>query len=89
MKRCRPLSELVSFSEWIAVSSSPASDLLYPYAYVATDFLIRRHRDAAAINYFRLFADSDDRFANFRQAFGEEWSAFDTALRNHIAQLRP
>jgi hypothetical protein len=84
-----PLSELVGFSEWVAVSNGPASDLLYPYAYVATDFLIRRHSPAAAINYFRLFADSDDRLANFHQAFGEEWSAFDTALRNHVAQLRP
>jgi hypothetical protein len=84
-----PLSELVGFSEWVAISNSPASDLLYPYAYVATDFLIRRHSAAAAINYFRLFADSGDRLANFNQAFGEEWSAFDTALRNHVAQLRP
>jgi len=41
------------------------------------------------IGYFRLFANSNDRFANFRQAFGEEWSAFDAALRDHVAQLRP
>ena len=84
-----PLSKLVGFSEWVAVSNSPASDLLYPYAYVAADFLIRRHSAAAAIHYFRLFADSDDRLANFRQAFGEEWTAFDAALRDHVAQLRP
>jgi len=44
---------------------------------------------AVSNSYFRLFADSDDRLANFRQAFGEEWTAFDAALRNHVAQLRP
>lgn len=84
-----PLSELADFPAWVAAASSPASDLLYPYAYVATDFLIRRHSLEAAIDYFRLFGDSDDRLANFRKAFGEEWSAFDAALHDHVAQLRP
>jgi len=83
------LSDLVNFPEWVAVSNGPANDLLYPYAYIATDFLIRRHSAAGAIDYFRLFADSDDRLGNFRRAFGEEWSAFDAALRDHVAQLRP
>jgi hypothetical protein len=84
-----PLSKLSNFPEWVAVANGPASKLLYPYAYVATDFLIRRHSLDEAILYFRLFAKSDDRLANFRQAFGEEWSTFDAAFRNHIAQLRP
>jgi len=84
-----PLSKLSNFPEWVAVANSPASRLLYPYAYVATDFLIRRHSVEEAIDYFRLFATSDDRVANFRQAFGEDWSAFDTALRHHISQLKP
>jgi hypothetical protein len=83
------LSDLANFSEWVAVSNGPASKLLYPYAYVATDFLIQRHGVDAAISYFRLFATSDDRFANFKQAFGEEWGAFDGALRDHLAQLAP
>ena len=82
-----PLERLSNFPEWVAVANSPATKLLYPYAYVATDFLIRRHSLDEAINYFRLFAESDDRVANFRKAFGEEWSAFDAALRLHISQL--
>lgn len=83
------LSRLANFPEWVAVANSPASRALYPYAYVATDFLIRRHSVDEAITYFRLFATSDDRVANFRQAFGEDWSAFDAALQQHISQLRP
>ena len=33
--------------------------------------------------------ESDDRFANFKRAFGEDWQAFDTALSAHVAALRP
>jgi len=84
-----PLSQLVDFPEWIAVSNSPATDVLYPYAYVVADFLVRRHGRDAVIEYFRLFAGSDDRLANFRRAFGEDWEAFDGALREHVAGLRP
>ena len=84
-----PLAKLANFPEWVAIANSPASKLLYPYAFVATDFLIARHSMDETVEYFRLFATSDDRLANFRQAFGEEWSAFDAALRHHISQLRP
>ena len=84
-----PLSKLANFPEWVVVANSPASRLLYPYAYVATDFLIQRHSVEEAITYFRLFAESDDRLANFKQAFGEDWNAFDAALQEHISQLRP
>ena len=83
-----PLSTLSNFPEWVAVANGPASRLLYPFAYVATDFLIRRHSVDEAVDYFRLFATSDDRVANFRQAFGEDWDAFDAALRHHISQLK-
>ena len=83
-----PLSKLANFPEWVTVANSPASRLLYPYAYVATDFLIQRHSLDEALTYFRLFAKSDDRLANFREAFGEDWSAFDAALRQHISQLK-
>ena len=88
-KQLPPLSQLVDFPQWVAVSNSTATDVLYPYAYVAADFLVRRHGRDAVIGYFRLFADSDDRLANFRRAFGEEWGAFDAALREHVAQLPP
>lgn len=82
-----PLAKLANFPDWVAVANSPASKLLYPYAFVATDFLITRHSVEEAIDYFKLFATSDDRVANFRQAFGEDWSAFDTALRAYVAGL--
>jgi hypothetical protein len=84
-----PLSQLANFPEWVKVANGPASRLLYPYAYVATEFLIERHSLDEAITYFGLFATSDDRLANFKQAFGEDWSAFDAAFSHHISQLKP
>jgi hypothetical protein len=84
-----PLSRLANFPEWVAVSNSEASRLLYPYALVAADFLVQRHGLEAVIGYFRLFAESNDRLANFRRAFDEEWGDFDAAFRAHVAQLSP
>lgn len=84
-----PLSRLANFPEWVTVSNGPASRLLYPYAFLATDFLVQRHGVDAVIQYFRLFADSDDRAANFERAFDEEWSTFNAAFRDHLAALDP
>jgi len=84
-----PLARLATFPEWVSFHNGRARDSLYPYAFVATDFLIRRHGVDAVTTYFRLFADSDDRFVNFAKAFGEEWSAFDAALREYFSRLLP
>lgn len=82
-----PLSTLATFPDWVRVHNGLARDSLYPYAFVATDFLIERHGLEAVTAYFRLFADSDDRLANFARAFGEEWSAFDAALGEYFRRL--
>jgi len=82
-----PLSALATFPQWVRVHNGRARDSLYPYAFVATDFLIERHGLEAVTAYFRLFADSDDRFANFAEAFGEEWSVFDAALQEYLRRL--
>ena len=86
-KRLPPLAELATFPEWVRVHNGRARDSLYPYAFVAADFLIERHGLDAVTTYFKLFADSDDRLANFAEAFGEEWSAFDAALGEYFRRL--
>lgn len=88
-QRLPPLSTLVSFPEWVNAAAGASSRLLYAHAHIAADFLIRRHSLDEVIQYFRLFARSDDRLENFRKAFGEDWNAFDAAFQAHIAQLRP
>lgn len=82
-----PIAELATFPDWVSFHNGRARDSLYPYAFVATDFLIQRHGVEAVTTYFRLFADSDDRFANFEKAFGEEWDVFDAALRDYFNRL--
>lgn len=82
-----PIADLAAFPDWVSFHNGRARDSLYPYALVATDFLIQRHSLDAVIAYFKLFAGSDDRFANFAEAFGEEWKAFDAALRDYFNRL--
>ncbi|MBI3047280.1 MAG: hypothetical protein HYY76_03120 [Acidobacteria bacterium] len=82
-----PLAEMATFPEWVKLHNGRPRDSLYPYAFLATDFLIRRHGLDAVTRYFKLFANSDDRFANFAEAFGEEWSAFDAALQEYFGRL--
>lgn len=82
-----PLSALTTFPEWVSFHNGRARDSLYPYAFVATDFLIERHGLNAMTTYFTLFGDSDDRLTNFRRAFGEEWPAFDAALGEYFRRL--
>lgn len=81
------IAELATFPDWVRFHNGRARDSLYPYAFVATDFLIQRHGVEAVTTYFTLFADSDDRFANFAKAFGEQWSTFDAALREYFNRL--
>jgi hypothetical protein len=86
-KSLPPIAELATFPDWVSFHNGRARDSLYPYAFVATDFLIQRHGVEAVTTYFKLFADSDDRFANFANAFGEQWRAFDAALREYFNRL--
>jgi len=86
-KELPPLSALATFPDWVRLHNGRARDSLYPYAFVATDFLVERHGLDAVTTYFRLFADSDDRFANFERAFGEEWRTFDAALQEYFRRL--
>jgi hypothetical protein len=60
----------------------------YNQAFLAVDFLIERRSHPAAVEYFRLFARSDDRLANFRTAFSEDFSAFGREFAAYIDRLR-
>jgi len=77
-----PLSRMVTFPEWVALASRMEQEALYGHAWLATEALIERHGMTDVITYFELFARSDDRLANFRQAFGEELSAFEAQWPN-------
>jgi nucleotide-binding universal stress UspA family protein len=82
-----PLSRMVTFPDWVALAQRGGQEPIYAQALLAAELLLERHGVPAAIEYFRRFASSDDRLANFRQAFGEELSDFDRAFAAHAAAL--
>lgn len=77
------LDEMATFPSWVEVNGRRGVTA-YAYAFLAVDSLIERHGLPAVIRYFELFARSADRTRNFRAAFGEDISAFETWLLGHL-----
>lgn len=82
-----PLADMDTIAQWLEVRKARGFDATYPYAFLATEFLIERHSYDKVLVYFRLHRDSPDAQANFAAAFGEGVPAFQQALDAHIAQL--
>jgi hypothetical protein len=80
------LAEMTRFGDWMPLVAERR--LVYEQALVATDLLIQRSGLEAMILYFGRFRDSDDRLANFRLAFGEEFDAFDREVEESIRGVR-
>jgi hypothetical protein len=76
--RAPALADMVTFRQWVSLSGRP-NGTQYAQAFLAVDFLIERHGLAAVLAYFRSFARSNDRAANFRAAFGEDLASFGAA----------
>jgi len=81
------LSELVTFEDWVAAIQTFGEDPTYAQALLAVELLIDRHGLGAVLDYFRRFAESDDRLANFRATFGEPIPDFEAAFREHLARV--
>jgi hypothetical protein len=77
------LAELVTFPAWVRASER-YKDTMYALAFVAVDVLLERHGMPAVIDYFKRFASSDDRVANFRAAFGEDLESFEKTLSGRL-----
>jgi hypothetical protein len=78
-----PLADLVTFPQWVRAGErqGPA---IYALSFVAVDLLLERHGVPAVVEYFKRFAVSEDRIANFRAAFGEDIDAFEAALSERV-----
>jgi hypothetical protein len=72
------LCSLVPPESWLG----PAADnrRLYDYALVAAADLVKSHGLSSLVAYFRRFATSDDRTANFTLSFSESPEAFEARL---------
>jgi hypothetical protein len=85
--RFPPLAQMATFPDWVRLAGTIEQEALYGYVMLAAELLLDRHGLAAVIEYFRMFGRSDDRFANFRLAFGDDLAAFETAFGAHLARL--
>jgi hypothetical protein len=87
--RLPALAEMITFPDWVAVVARSNQEAVYGQAMLATEFLLERAGVEAAIGYFKLFASSADRVANFERAFGEPLAMFEQAwLMRQAALLR-
>jgi len=56
----------------------------YQLAFLMVDYLLTRHGLAAAIEYYRLFAASDDRHEHFRKVFGISLEQFEREIHAYL-----
>jgi hypothetical protein len=82
------LTEVVTFPQWSRWRSKHGAEVTYGQAFLATDLLIERKGYQAAVDYFRRFARSDNRLANFRAAFAQDLRAFAREFPVHLRALR-
>ncbi|MGV8041797.1 MAG: hypothetical protein AB2L07_17625 [Thermoanaerobaculaceae bacterium] len=82
-----PLAELRSGHDLLAQLARHRQAPIYDQAFLAADLLIAEHGAARVVEYFRLFAEDDDREANFRRVFGESHAAFVERFARHLAAL--
>jgi hypothetical protein len=83
--RLPSLSELATWEQWADLRTERPGLPAYPYAFVATEFLVDRHGVDAVLDYFRRFAVSDDAEGNFAAAFDESRAELEAAFRGHLA----
>jgi len=77
--RTPPLADLVTFPQWVRAGERQGAQM-YALSFLAVDQLLERHGVAAVVGYFKRFAESQDRVANFRGAFGEDIESFEASL---------
>lgn len=73
------LGDLVTFPQWVRTGERQGAQM-YALSFLAVDKLLERHGVAAVVNYFKRFAESQDRAVNFRGAFGEDLESFEASL---------
>jgi hypothetical protein len=81
------LADLTAFQQWDAMRAQHGETVTYGVAFFAVEHLLKARAPEAMATYFRLFARSQDRLANFRVAFGIAFDDFARAFRDALEQL--
>jgi hypothetical protein len=79
------LLELGEPHGWAAQVFRPDDRLAYPLAFLLADALIRQHGFESVIQYFRAFAQSDDRLGHFQRVLGRSIPEF---VSDALARVR-
>jgi hypothetical protein len=82
------LESMSTFPAWVALQRSAPGLPTYELAFLAVDVLVARHGLDAVVDYFRRFAQVQDRAGNFERAFGESIADFEAALGQEIRPRR-
>lgn len=69
---------------WETRHLDPDGHLVYRFAFLLTDDLIRQHGWPRLLAYFRAFSESDERFDGFQRAFGESLEEFGAHARARL-----
>jgi hypothetical protein len=80
------LTTMVTFPDWVRAGLRVGTEGIYAQALLAAGLLVERHGVPAVLAYFRSFRESEDRLANFRQAFGEDLAAFEAAFGARLTE---
>ena len=84
-RRLPALSEMVTFPDWVAVVQRSNQEAVYGHAMLATQLLLDRVGVPAALKYFELFGESQDRVVNFQRAFGQDLASFESEFNARLA----
>jgi hypothetical protein len=75
-----PLGAMTTFPEWVALAGRPDGRAIAAKAFLAVDFLIERAGMARVLEYFAVFARSNNAERAFLRVFGEPLGAFEAAF---------
>lgn len=81
------LTQLVTGEEWVTWLQTLGPAVTYTQGFLAVDLLVERKGLPAIVEYFRLFAKSNDRERNFMTAFGEPVAEFEKNFSAHRRAL--
>ena len=81
------LHRMVTFYDFAELRSTLGTPATYDQTFIAADLLIQRYGLQTVLQYFRLFAQSDDRLGNFRASFGMDLSSFEEEFGLYLQKI--
>jgi len=81
------LAAISHYPDWDYTTRSMGYEATYSQAFLAVEYLIERNGLEGIVKYLSLFEDSEDAEANFKTAFGAEFSTFEADFNAYFLKL--